>query len=73
MYLQTVRGYSPILSGVIILPMVASHDVGSLVSGQIISKTGQWANHHIVELCLVGGCVVADDLYEDESRVGNFF
>ncbi|KAL3712199.1 hypothetical protein TMatcc_000896 [Talaromyces marneffei ATCC 18224] len=61
MYLQTVRGYSPILSGAIILPMVASHGVGSLVSGHIISKTGHYgplrANDHLFELCLVGGCV----------------
>lgn len=41
-YLQNVRGYSPIISGLIILPMVASHGVGSLVSGQIISRTGHY-------------------------------
>ncbi|KAE8154060.1 major facilitator superfamily domain-containing protein [Aspergillus avenaceus] len=41
-YLQNVRGYNPIMSGVIILPMVASHGVGSLISGQIIS----WAGHY---------------------------
>lgn len=43
LYLQTVRGYSPIMSGVIILPMVASHGIGSLVSGQIISRTGHYS------------------------------
>lgn len=42
LYLQNVRDYSPILSGVIILPMVMSHGVGSLVSGQIISRTGHY-------------------------------
>jgi cyanate permease len=42
LYLQNVRGYDPIMSGVIILPMVASHGVGSLVSGQIISRTGHY-------------------------------
>jgi MFS family permease len=42
LYLQNVRGYNPIMSGVIILPMVASHGVGSLVSGQIISRTGHY-------------------------------
>lgn len=77
MYLQTVRGYSPILSGAIILPMVASHGVGSLVSGHIISKTGHYgplrANDHLFELCLVGGCVVAVDLHEDKSCVGDLF
>jgi hypothetical protein len=42
LYLQNVRHYNPILSGVIILPMVMSHGVGSLVSGQIISRTGHY-------------------------------
>ncbi|GAM36909.1 efflux pump antibiotic resistance protein [Talaromyces pinophilus] len=52
MYLQTVRGYSPIMSGVIILPMVASHGVGSLVSGQIISKTGHYGPTIIFSNCV---------------------
>lgn len=42
LYLQNVRHYNPIISGVIILPMVMSHGVGSLVSGQIISRTGHY-------------------------------
>lgn len=42
LYLQNVRGYSPTTSGLIILPMVASHGVGSIVSGQIISRTGRY-------------------------------
>ncbi|KUL87128.1 hypothetical protein ZTR_05603 [Talaromyces verruculosus] len=52
MYLQTVRGYSPIMSGVIILPMVASHGIGSLVSGQIISKTGHYGPTIIFSNCV---------------------
>ena len=42
LYLQNVLGHNAILSGLIILPMVASHGVGSLVSGQIISRTGHY-------------------------------
>ncbi|GAD98571.1 conserved hypothetical protein [Paecilomyces variotii No. 5] len=42
LYLQNVRKYSPLISGLIILPMVASHGIGSLVSGQIISQTGHY-------------------------------
>lgn len=52
LYLQNVRGYSPIMSGVIILPMVASHGVGSLVSGQIISKTGHYGPTIIFSNCV---------------------
>jgi MFS family permease len=42
LYLQDVRGYSPVLAGLIILPMVATQGVGSMVSGQIISRTGHY-------------------------------
>lgn len=52
LYLQNVRGYSPIMSGVIILPMVASHGVGSLISGQIISKTGHYGPTIIFSNCV---------------------
>ena len=41
-YLQNIHGYSPIISGAIILPMVACHGVGSAVSGMIISRTGHY-------------------------------
>ncbi|RAO70256.1 uncharacterized protein BHQ10_006268 [Talaromyces amestolkiae] len=69
MYLQTVRGYSPILSGVIILPMVASHGVGSLVSGQIISKTGHYGPTIVFSNCvwLVG--VSLQTIYTRSSPV----
>ena len=42
LYLQNVRGYGPIISGAVIVPMLVSHGVGSLVSGQIISRTGRY-------------------------------
>ena len=42
LYLQNVRGYSPVLSGAIILPIVASHGIGSIISGQVISRTGHY-------------------------------
>lgn len=41
-YFQNVLGYDPILSGAMILPLVFSHGVGSLISGQIISRTGHY-------------------------------
>lgn len=46
-FLQNVHGYSPIISGAIIVPMVASQGIGSIVSGQIISRTGHY-NHVII-------------------------
>ena len=41
-YLQNVRGYGPIISGAVIVPMLVSHGVGSIISGQIISRTGHY-------------------------------
>ena len=42
LYLQNVRGYGPIISGAVIVPMLVSHGLGSIVSGQIISRTGHY-------------------------------
>ncbi|WP_214326033.1 MFS transporter [Nonomuraea sediminis] len=42
LYLQTVHGVSPTLSGVHLLPMMAGMLLMSIVSGQIISRTGRY-------------------------------
>lgn len=41
-FLQVVRGVSPTMSGVHMLPMVAGMLIASTVSGQIVSRTGRW-------------------------------
>ncbi|MEV6109690.1 MDR family MFS transporter [Streptomyces sp. NPDC051940] len=41
-YLQVVRGVSPTMSGVHMLPMVLGLLIASTGSGQIISRTGRW-------------------------------
>nr|WP_241844789.1 MDR family MFS transporter [Streptomyces silvensis] len=41
-FLQVVRGVSPTMSGVHMLPMVAGLLIASTVSGQIVSRTGRW-------------------------------
>ncbi|KAL9120485.1 MAG: hypothetical protein Q9187_002957 [Circinaria calcarea] len=41
-FLQNVHGYGPVVSGAIIIPMVASHGIGSIISGQLISRTGHY-------------------------------
>ncbi|MER6404521.1 MFS transporter [Streptomyces viridosporus] len=41
-YLQVVRGVSPTVSGVHMLPMVAGMLLASTGSGQIVSRTGRW-------------------------------
>ncbi|WP_371671829.1 MFS transporter [Streptomyces sp. NBC_00289] len=41
-FLQVVRGVSPTVSGVYMLPMVAGLLLASTASGQIVSRTGRW-------------------------------
>ncbi|MFD5003275.1 DHA2 family efflux MFS transporter permease subunit [Streptomyces mutabilis] len=41
-FLQVVRGVSPTMSGVHMLPMVVGLLLSSTVSGQIVSRTGRW-------------------------------
>ncbi|EGX56580.1 multidrug-efflux transporter [Streptomyces zinciresistens K42] len=41
-FLQVVRGVSPTVSGVHMLPMVAGMLLSSTGSGQIVSRTGRW-------------------------------
>ncbi|MBV9160697.1 MAG: MFS transporter [Pseudonocardiales bacterium] len=41
-YLQIVRGASPTKAGLLLLPLMGGIIVGSLVSGQLISRTGRY-------------------------------
>lgn len=41
LYYQNVRGYSPLMSGVMILPLVVAFSIGSSTSGIIISRVGK--------------------------------
>ncbi|MEU8434574.1 MFS transporter [Streptomyces sp. NPDC029216] len=41
-FLQVVRGVSPTMSGVHMLPMVLGLLIASTTSGQIVSRTGRW-------------------------------
>ncbi|MGW7101610.1 DHA2 family efflux MFS transporter permease subunit [Streptomyces sp. NPDC054838] len=41
-FLQVVRGVSPTLSGVHMLPMVFGLLISSTASGQVVSRTGRW-------------------------------
>lgn len=41
-YLQVVRGASPTMAGLQLLPMVLGMMTGSIVSGQLISRTGRY-------------------------------
>ena len=41
-YFQVARGATPTEAGLLTLPMIAGNLIGSVVSGQLISRTGKW-------------------------------
>ncbi|MEV0685476.1 MDR family MFS transporter [Nocardia sp. NPDC050378] len=41
-YFQTARGYSPTMAGILTIPMVAGMLIGSVGSGQLITRFGKW-------------------------------
>ncbi|MDR7160637.1 EmrB/QacA subfamily drug resistance transporter [Arthrobacter sp. BE255] len=51
-YFQVARGATPTEAGLLTLPMIAGNLVGSVVSGQLISRTGKWKRY------LVGGSIL---------------
>jgi len=56
LYLQIVRGATPTQSGLQLLPLTAGIMIGSVVSGQIISRTGRYKIFPILgSVLMVGG------------------
>jgi EmrB/QacA subfamily drug resistance transporter len=51
-YYQVARGFSATEAGLLTLPMIAGHLVGSIASGQLITRFGSWKRF------LVGGAVL---------------
>lgn len=59
-YFQVARGATPTEAGLLTLPMIASNLVGSVFSGQLISRTGKWKRYLIAgSVLLIGGLGLA--------------
>jgi EmrB/QacA subfamily drug resistance transporter len=66
LYLQIVRGLNPTESGLMLLPLTAGIMVGSIISGQLISKTGRYKVFPIVgSVLLVGGMLLLNRVHYD--------
>jgi EmrB/QacA subfamily drug resistance transporter len=69
LYLQIVLGSSPTESGLQLLPMILGLMVSSIVSGQIISRTGHYRQFPIIGTAMLAGgffyltFIKADDSY----------
>ncbi|MET4095007.1 MFS transporter [Arthrobacter sp. UYCu712] len=59
-YFQVARGASPTEAGLLTLPMIAGNLIGSVVSGQLISRTGKWKRYLVAgAVFLIGGLGLA--------------
>ncbi|GII25820.1 MFS transporter [Planosporangium mesophilum] len=59
LYLQIVRGASPTESGLLLLPLTVGIMIASIISGQLISRTGRYKIFPILgSLLMVGGMVL---------------
>jgi EmrB/QacA subfamily drug resistance transporter len=59
LYLQIVRGATPTQSGLQLLPLTGGLMVGSVISGQLISRTGRYKIFPVIgSLLMVGGLVL---------------
>jgi EmrB/QacA subfamily drug resistance transporter len=59
-YYQVARGATPTEAGLLTLPMIAGNLIGSVVSGQLISRYGKWKRFLIGgTILLIGGLALA--------------
>ncbi|MFD3871253.1 DHA2 family efflux MFS transporter permease subunit [Streptomyces sp. NPDC058623] len=67
-FLQVVRGVSPTMSGVHMLPMVIGLLIASTGSGQIVSRTGRWKVFPILGTGITAiGLLLLHQLHRDSS------
>ena len=64
LYLQIVKGATPTESGLLMLPMMVGIMVGSILSGQLTSRTGRYKIFPIVGTALL---IVAMLLFHSRS------
>jgi len=59
LYLQIVKGASPTQAGLLLLPLTLGIMFGSILSGQLISRTGRYRRYPIIGTALLTGAVFA--------------
>ncbi|WP_344998603.1 MDR family MFS transporter, partial [Tsukamurella soli] len=67
-YFQVVHGASPTKSGFLMLPMVVGLMAGSIISGQIISRTGKYRVFPIIGAVLLTGTMFAMHYVSADSK-----
>ena len=59
LYLQIVKGASPTEAGLLLLPLTLGIMFGSILSGQLISRTGRYRRYPIIGAALLTGALFA--------------
>lgn len=72
LYLQIVQGASPTKSGFLMLPMVAGLMVGSVVSGQLTSRTGHYKIFPVLGTALMAGSLFTMHLVSADTPLWQF-
>lgn len=67
LYLQTVRGFSPVEAGLLVLPLATAHAVCAPISGQLVARIGPRIPMMLAGLFEFSGAVV---LYHVDSHTG---
>ncbi|MEU6563805.1 MFS transporter [Nocardia nova] len=68
LYLQVVRGYSPTEAGLLMLPLVMGIMVGSMISGQVVKRTGRYKILPVIGTFLVTvGALLYAQLHFDSA------
>jgi EmrB/QacA subfamily drug resistance transporter len=69
-YLQIVRGRSPMISGLLTLPMMLGMIAAMTITGRAITRTGRYKIFPVVGMLLIGfGLVLMSRLHADTSLV----
>ncbi len=70
LYVQIVKGYSPTAAGLLLIPLVVGIMAGSIVSGQVIARTGRYRVFPIIgSVLLMTGMLLLSRVGVDTSMV----
>lgn len=72
LYLQIVHGASPTRSGFLMLPMVAGMMVGSIISGQLTSRTGHYKIFPVLGTALMAAALFTMHLVGADTPLWQF-
>ena len=70
LFMQGVLGFSATNSGLVMMPMTLSMVVGSMISGQVVSRTGKYKWMCVAGLAIAtGGLYILSSMHETSSQL----